>query len=191
MIKSPHLDLAKRYWKNQVKKGDYAIDATAGNGHDALFLAELVLTANSGGLFCYDIQEKALANTSALLKSKLDAEIFNRVSLIQKCHSNFCDIPLDLPISLIVYNLGYLPSGDKSVTTMTSSTLKSIESALHRIRPGGALSITAYPGHEEGRREEATLIEYLEKLESSAFTICYHKWLNRPLSPTLFWLLRK
>ena len=56
---------------------------------------------------------------------------------------------------LIVYNLGYLPGSDKLLTTKTSSTLLSVEKALSLIAPNGAISITCYPGHEEGKKEEA------------------------------------
>ena len=39
-------------------KGDYAVDATLGNGHDTCFLAEIV--GDSGKVFGFDIQKKRL-----------------------------------------------------------------------------------------------------------------------------------
>ena len=37
-----HLKLAHHLWDQLLQKGDWALDATCGNGHDALFLSERV-----------------------------------------------------------------------------------------------------------------------------------------------------
>ena len=50
-----------------VLEGDICIDATAGNGHDTLLLAELV--GASGSVIAFDIQEQAVQET----KRKIDA----------------------------------------------------------------------------------------------------------------------
>ena len=42
-------------------EGDICIDATAGNGHDTLLLAELV--GASGSIIAFDIQEQAVQET--------------------------------------------------------------------------------------------------------------------------------
>ena len=47
-----------RFIEEQVKDGDYCIDATCGNGHDTLLLCRL---AGSDGLTAgFDIQEQAV-----------------------------------------------------------------------------------------------------------------------------------
>jgi hypothetical protein len=51
------------------------------------------------------------------------------------------------------------------------------------LLPGGALSITCYPGHEEGAREEQALLSWVQTLDWKIF---YYVW--RPKSPTLLWL---
>lgn len=47
------------------------------------------------------------------------------------------------------YNLGWLPGGDKSITTKLEDTLESIEAAKRLVKHGGMISIMLYPGHAE------------------------------------------
>jgi SAM-dependent methyltransferase len=177
-----HLLLAQKYWKNLLKPIDNVIDATCGNGKDSLFLKKLIC---KGKLFCLDIQKKAIENTHILLKKEnVD---FKNIFLIKKSHEDFSYIP-KIPIKLIVYNLGYLPKSDKTITTKTKTTLKSIKNALNLIEKDGGISITCYPGHLEGQKEENALIYFLSTLNSKNLNICYHKWINKKNSPTLIWI---
>jgi hypothetical protein len=176
-IFSPHLHLAKSYWKAHLKPSDLAVDATCGNGHDTLFLSELCHVI---GL---DIQVAAIQNTEALLMRNEKKAVLHRLS-----HDAIDTLPLPHPPRLIVYNLGYLPRGDKSMTTKAETTLESVKKALEIVASDGALSITCYPGHDEGQREENALIAFAEALPSSRWSVCLHKWLNRPRSPSLVWI---
>ena len=61
-----NLNLFAHYLVQKVlKPGDWAIDATAGNGKDTLFLAKTV--TKSGQVFAFDIQDQALEMTRNLL----------------------------------------------------------------------------------------------------------------------------
>jgi SAM-dependent methyltransferase len=174
---SPHLKLAKEYWKSHLKNSDLAIDATCGNGHDTLFLSELCSVV---GL---DIQPLAIQNTEALLAKHMKKAVLHRLS-----HEKIDTLPLPHPPNLIVYNLGYLPHGNKAITTQTESTLESVKKSLEMLAPGGALSITCYPGHDEGLREEHALEMWAASLPSDKWTVSHHKWLNRDRAPSLLWI---
>ena len=78
MIQS-HLKLAHHYWNTFLKPGDHAIDATCGNGHDSLALAQMILTHDCGSLLCIDLQEEALAASKELLKKKLSSSHFKKI----------------------------------------------------------------------------------------------------------------
>lgn len=55
-------------WKHVVQKGDTAVDATCGNGHDTLAMLKMV--ADESGMarvYGFDIQREALESTSSLL----------------------------------------------------------------------------------------------------------------------------
>lgn len=47
------------------------------------------------------------------------------------------------------YNLGWLPGGDKSITTNLEDTIASIDSAKRLIKSGGMISVMLYAGHTE------------------------------------------
>jgi hypothetical protein len=187
-----HLELAHHYWKQLIKVGDHVIDATCGNGHDTLVLAEQVLSPSSGRVYAFDIQPQALVKTEQLLKTGLKENLRNKVFLMQQCHSKWPEEIASQSIKLIVYNLGYLPGGDKGVTTRRGTTLASIESGLSLLALGGAISITCYPGHEEGGNEEELILKELSKLDAREYSCCLHRWINRsPLAPSLLLIQKK
>jgi tRNA1(Val) A37 N6-methylase TrmN6 len=186
-----HLDLAIHYWTRLLKPGDMAIDATCGNGWDSLTLAKICLTPSKGKIFAFDIQATAIEATQKLLSQELSNALRARVEMI---HGNHTSFPTEIEhgsIQLIVYNLGYLPKGNnKLLTTQTESTLTSLEQALKLLANGGAISITCYPGHPEGAREEKALLAFAETLDPHLWSCCHHRWLNRRQSPSLL-LLQK
>ncbi len=181
-----HLDLAHDYWKRLLRIGDTVIDATCGNGHDTLALANLCVNDSCGTLYAIDKQSNAIASTRQLLQSHLTPGHLHRIHLIQGCHSRFPDTLTPQSVKLIVYNLGYLPGGNKTITTETATTLASVQHALSLLMPGGCLSITLYPGHAEGEVEQQQLIPLLRQLDATKWNCCHHQWINRRAgSPSL------
>lgn len=174
-----HLELSKIYWKNHLKSDDLAIDATCGNGWDTLFLASICQVI---GL---DIQKEAIEKTQALLDLHE-----KKATLLLLSHEKIDEIPRSKPPQLIVYNLGYLPKGDKSITTKVDSTCQSIQKGLHLIAEQGALSITCYPGHEEGEKEQKALLHLAQSLPSAQWRVSFHQWVNAFKSPSFIWIER-
>lgn len=149
-----------------LSPGDIAIDATVGNGHDTLFLAETV--GPTGRVYGFDIQATALAQTA----QRLGDDLGSRVTLIQKSHAEMgtCLDEADRErVRVIIFNLGYLPGGAKEITTQTESTLTAIESACRLLHPSGMISIIAYPGHDAGREETEAVVACLGELEVSGW----------------------
>ncbi|KAM3567642.1 hypothetical protein VYU27_010216, partial [Nannochloropsis oceanica] len=100
----------------------------------------------------------------------------------------------DNSVSLLVYNLGYLPGQeDKRRPTMAEDTLESLRQALF-IRPilatHGLISLTCYRGHPEGAKEAAAVQDFVEGLDPLTFRCFVHSPLNRPLSPTVITIYR-
>lgn len=162
---SKHLTMAHDYWAKIVNPDDLVIDATCGNGHDTKFLLSL-----TDRVIACDVQPAAIEATRE--RTGIEPRLC--------CHA---ELEVKEPVRLVVYNLGYLPGGDKQVTTRVESTLLSVEKFLPLVT--GAISITCYPGHEEGAREEAALLEWAATLPSDHWSICHHRWLNRARSPSL------
>lgn len=183
-----HLDLAHSYWKKSLESGDIAIDATCGNGYDTLLLAHLIfdrIEQKPGQLIALDRQRAAIDATRARLQAIFPEEVMQHICMLEQCHSSFPSHLTPESVALIVYNLGYLPGGNKSLTTHRSTTLQSLKAALPLIKPKGCISITCYPGHEEGLYEENTVKEFAAALDPRAWSSCYHSWLNRNRAPSL------
>jgi len=174
-----HLELAKSFWERLVAPGDRVLDGTCGNGQDTLFLAQL-----GAQVVSFDIQERALEKA----KQRLPAALSENVQFVLGSHA---ELPEELrQLRLAVYNLGYLPGGEKSVVTQTESTLTSVREAMERLLSGGAVSITCYPGHEEGAREEAALLQFGEALDPGIWSLSHTRWINRRRAPS-FLLIQK
>jgi SAM-dependent methyltransferase len=188
--RQPHIHTAHALWKSAVEQGDMVIDATCGNGHDTLRLAQLVLTTHSGKVVALDIQEEAIKNTKKILEENLGKEIQRRIELHQRSHIEFPETVEKQTVKLIVYNLGYLPGGDKQVTTRVESTLKSLQNALNLLAPQGLITVTCYPGHPEGKREENAVLSWAAGLEAQKWRIVHQQWLNRLHSPSLLLLYK-
>ena len=174
--------LAHEYWSKILSPGDTAIDATCGNGQDMLLLAQRL--DGHGQLTGYDIQEKAIQKSQQLLKQLLSPELLKMVSWRHGSQAKF----QEKSAKLIVYNLGYLPGGDKSITTQSETTLESLQAASEIVVVGGAISVTCYVGHEEGAREEAAVLDWAGGLSPNDWWCCHHRLVNRSKAPSLLWI---
>jgi len=145
-----------------IQKGDRVVDATLGNGHDTLFLARAI--GDEGHLYGFDIQEQAIISSLDKLASH---QLTSRTTLLQKSHQFMDDY---IPsrdhgrIKSIVFNLGYLPSSDKSITTQPQSTLSALNLSLNLLSEDGVISILAYTGHPGGEEECNAVKSWVSKL---------------------------
>ena len=163
------LHKVKQLASEVLRNKDMVVDATVGNGNDTLFLAKLV---PNGKIFGFDIQKDAIDRTKKLL----DDNHINNYQLYQEDHQNIKDILKEYTnkISLIVFNLGYLPNGDKTITTKYTSTIKAINKSLELLNNKGKILITVYPGHDEGLKESNELKKYLKKLSNYQVNYYYN-----------------
>lgn len=171
------LDLHKKFILEHLHAGDVAVDFTMGNGHDTEFLSKTV--GKTGKVYAFDIQASAVESTRKNLAS---AGCPNNYTLIHDSHHNVLNYVKE-PIKAGMFNLGYLPGGDKSITTMRVTTLPAIEAAISLLDKDAILLVAVYPGHEEGDAEGREITEYLSTL--SRFKVCCTKVqiLNSPTSP--------
>lgn len=142
-----------------VRPGDLAIDATAGNGHDTLFLAGRI--GPTGRVFALDIQAEALEHTRRRLAA---AGLASQVTLIHLGHERLCTaVPQAVRgrIAAVMFNLGYLPGSDKRCMTGVDTTLAALDQAAACLRPGGILSVIAYRGHAGGRAETVAVQQWI------------------------------
>jgi predicted methyltransferase len=165
----PLTQLAHEEIAKILKPGHIAIDLTAGNGQDALFLARCV--GPTGHVYAFDIQPAAIQATQQRLNQQTSRSDF---TLVNGSHANWIEaIPAEhrIRIKAAMMNLGYLPGGDKSIVTQAASTLAAIQIALDWLQPGGVISILAYRGHPGGQTEANAVEMMLDELDPKAFEI--------------------
>ncbi|MGT2750781.1 class I SAM-dependent methyltransferase [Streptococcus orisasini] len=180
MIKRP-IDLSHDFLAEVLDKDSIAVDATMGNGYDTAFLAALAKT-----VYAFDVQEQALQNT----QKRLTQLNLTNVKLILDGHENL-DRYVTKPIRAAIFNLGYLPSADKSVITKPDTTLQAIEKILAGLEVGGRLSIMIYYGHEGGDREKDAVLEFVKELPQENFAAMLYQPLNQINTPPFLVMVEK
>jgi len=171
------IDFAHKVLNEHLKETDNAIDATCGNGFDTLFLARCV---PKGWVYAFDIQPLAIKNTKILLE-KANAK---NVTCILDSHERLFDHIKD-PVHAVIFNLGYLPKGDKSITTKYESTLDTLDSLLEYALNNKhfLIVIVIYTGHTEGRKESEMIATKLKNLGNKHFLVTRFENFNRNHSP--------
>lgn len=169
-----------------VDRGDTVVDATAGNGHDTLFLARIV--GDEGKVHAFDIQRQALENSLALLAAHNCAE---RVQLHLADHGELAKYIVQ-PVNAVMFNLGYLPGGKKKqITTSTPSTRRALNACLGLLALGGIISVVTYSGHNGGEEEEAMVADWCQSLPAGEFTASSFALVNKSNRPPKLWLIRR
>ncbi len=153
----------------------FAIDATVGNGYDTLFLAECV--GENGMVFGFDIQDMTVAHAQLAKRG-----LAKRITLFQAGHETMLSHlthSTEASVSAIMFNLGYLPSGDKALVTTRQTTLAALSQSLVLLRHGGILSIACYPGHPGGEEETNAVLVWAKALPHEEYGVLHHHLLNR------------
>ena len=162
-----------------------AVDATAGNGHDTLFLARN--TPADAAVWAFDVQPAALAATARRLAA---AGLTGKCRLVQACHARV-DEHLAGPIDAAMFNLGYLPGGSHELTTTAATTVAALRKFIGLLAAGGLISVVAYPGHPAGREENLAVAAFLAGLPQTAFTAACWRMLNQKNEPPVLYIVEK
>ena len=171
------LQLQKQFILTHLREGDTAVDFTMGNGHDTEFLSKTV--GKDGHVYAFDVQKQAVDSTAANLKKAGCPENY---TLILDSHHKVKEY-VQGPIRAGMFNLGYLPGSDKSVTTMRVTTMPAIEAAIDLLDHGGVLLVAVYPSHAEGDAEGKMVLDYFATLDRHVICCTLIRILNSPTSP--------
>lgn len=181
------LTFSHQLLEQHIKPDDIVIDATCGNGHDSLFLAQLL--RKEGKLYAIDIQEQAIQTTHQRLKGhRLEAEF----ELLHMGHEEIdAYFPKDLQIGGAIFNLGYLPQSDKSIITQPQTTLAAFDGILKRLRKGGIMVVVIYHGHPGGQEEKEAVVDYLSQLDQQDFQVLRYEFINQKNKPPFILAVEK
>jgi SAM-dependent methyltransferase len=158
---------AANWIEGALSEGGLAVDATVGNGYDTLFLAHRV--GPRGRVIGFDVQKAALAGARELLKF---VGSVGRVSLIHDSHSRLEDyLPAGAVIQGAMFNLGYLPRGNRQIITKPETTVAALSAVLRHLADRGRVTLLVYRGHEGGPEEYSGLRRFLEELPDAAWQV--------------------
>ena len=172
-------EFCHHFLEDYIKEGDVCIDATAGNGNDTEFLCQRV--GSSGKVYAFDIQEMAIEHTRKRLE---ETGLIERTRLILDGHETMSKYVKE-EASVIVFNFGYLPGGDHSIATKTSTSLVGVEQALDLLKVGGVMNLCIYSGKDTGYEEKEALLSYLKELDSKRWLVIVSSYFNRKNDPPL------
>ncbi len=174
------LDLHKYFILQHLKEGDTAVDYTMGNGHDTAFLSNTV--GASGKVFAFDVQLDALNSTRKTLEKEGCPDNYTLLCASHHRAEEF----VTGKVKAGMFNLGYLPGSDKSITTMHETTLPAIDAAIRLMDKDAIVLIAVYPGHAEGELEGRLVQEKLSGLDRRLYTVACFKMVNSPTSPFFY-----
>ena len=210
------LELAHACVQRAVTPGCLAVDATAGNGHDTVWLAGLVGPA--GLVLAFDIQPEALEKTRAALQK---AHLAARVRLFLTGHENIAvclqgnavpppteqlaaSLTAEAPpdpalylaakprVSAAMFNLGFLPGSEKEIATRPGTTLAALNGLLPAMLPGAVLSIHCYSGHDGGKEESKAVLDWAAHQSEKIWRAYrYETWNKKRGAETLVLLERR
>jgi len=174
------LEIAHDFLAQVITKEDIVVDATMGNGHDTLFLAKLAKQ-----VYAFDIQEQALEKTNQRLQ---EAGLTN-AELILQGHETVDQFVRE--VKAAIFNLGYLPSADKSIITQPQTTLEALDKLCHMLIKGGRIAIMIYYGHEGGDIERDAVMDYVSQLPQQEYTAAIYRTLNQINNPPFLVMIEK
>lgn len=168
---------AQEMIRARVPPGGIAVDATAGNGHDTLFLARHL--GESGRVYAFDTQEQAVEATRRRM-----AEAGRGAASVVCVRLGHEQAPAWLaekecaPLAAVMFNLGYLPGGDKSLITQPATTCAALAGMAPLLAAGGLLTVVMYPGHAGGGGERDAVLVWARGLPREHFAASHHAALN-------------
>ena len=193
---SRNVELVKLIMERVIQENDLCIDATLGNGNDALYMYKL-----GGRVIGFDIQDEAIKNSKSKfreeLQDEMDNENLNKVMLVKDSHENIekyltTEDKEYNRIKFATFNLGYLPKGNKAIITKADATIKALDTCIKYLAPDGVISIVVYYEHDGGIEEKMAVEEYLKFLnEENVEVVCINKYNSTKSLPITYFIYKK
>ena len=185
----PLTQIAHQYLQSVLRAGDLAIDATSGNGHDSVACAECIQPG--GQLHYIDCQTRAITATEERLaqikglQCRLVPHLGDHTHVLASLQVRFAG-----QAKAIIFNLGYLPGGNKSIQTQPLNTQRALDAAQQLLHPKGILLVTAYRGHTGGLEEAACVAQWMKQAIQQGAQASYHSPENTRTIPPQLWCYR-
>ena len=139
-----------------------------------------------GQVYAFDIQESAIENTRKKISEKAYT---NRVQLIKDGHEKL-DLYVQNSVACAMFNLGYLPKGDKNIVTKGNTTIIALEKCLELLKVEGLITVCIYTAHSGGLEESQLVEKYLRQLDKMNYQVLKYSSLNDESSPYILLVKR-
>jgi predicted methyltransferase len=177
----PPLTTVAHQWMGvHLSPGQQVVDATAGNGHDTVFLARQV--GASGHVVAFDVQAPACAATRRRLAK---TNVSDRVTVVHAGHETMRD-HVEAPIHAAMFNLGYLPRHDHDCITRPDTTVAALNAACALMTEGGLITVLAYRGHDGGPEEAERVQAWIDTRVDMLRILQSHMYSAGPEAPMLW-----
>jgi len=128
---------------------------------------------NGHDTLCQRLQESGLTNVELLLQGHETVDQFVT------------------EVKAAIFNLGYLPSADKSIITKPHTTIEALEKLCQMLVKGGRIAIMIYYGHEGGDIERDAVMDYVSQLPQQEYTGTIYRTLNQINNPPFLVMIEK
>jgi predicted methyltransferase len=152
----PLTTVAHQWMAAHLSPGQQVVDATAGNGHDTVFLAQQI--GASGHVTAFDVQAPACTATRHRCAG---VGVSDRVTVVHAGHETM-RAHVEAPIHAAMFNLGYLPRHDHDCITQPDTTVAALNAACALMTEGGLIPVLAYRGHEGGPEEAQRIQAWID-----------------------------
>lgn len=179
-MKKKIVEIAHDLLYEVIQDSDCVVDFTCGQGFDTYILAQWV---NKGSVIAFDIQE------TAVKKTKERCQEMPWVKVVCKSHERMDEEVEEFKAG--IFNCGYLPHGDETITTNAEGVVTALSKALYRLKKEGRLVLVMYPGFEAGKNESIAVENYVMELPAKAFDVLKIQLVNRNNAPYILMIDRK
>ncbi|SHG97963.1 Putative rRNA methylase [Anaerosphaera aminiphila DSM 21120] len=181
-VKFNYREIIDEVLENMDLKDKVCLDCTSGRGNDSLNIISKI--GDNGFLYAYDIQKEAVEDTTELLKSNG----YSNFKIFNKSHTNI-DIDISCELELVIFNLGYLPKSNKSITTKKNTTIEALDKAIPLLSKSGVIIVVSYLGHEYSFEEREAVDSYLKRLDQNNFLVEKREFYNQVNNPPIVFLV--
>lgn len=172
--------------RNYLKKGSICVDATLGNGKDSLKIYKTL--DGDCKIYSFDIQDQAIIKSKKLFAENKINEY--KIKIINDSHENIYNY-IHEPVDFFIMNLGYLPGGNKDITTNFKSVKIFLDKITLIMKAKSFGLIIFYPGHEKGMEEYIEISKYLSDLDQNKFNVSKIEQMNQKNQPPLVVMLER
>ncbi|WP_288162446.1 tRNA (mnm(5)s(2)U34)-methyltransferase [Dubosiella newyorkensis] len=148
------VELSHAFLQEAMHKQAIVLDGTYGNGSDTRFFLDQPVKK----IYAFEIQPE--------LKPKT---IPSSLVWILDSHAHL-DRYIQESLDAAIFNFGYCPGLDPSITTQASSSVEAIQKTMQRLKPKGRLSLVLY-AHENSLLEQQEIERFLKTLDPRQYGI--------------------